>query len=535
MHTCTTLFMFLVVIAATSCHVFAQTFSVTIPQSSGNSHANTSVGYVTNAFKDGSISADSAAKLFPKMLRWPEGGTGNKIHFDKNNPGTFKVGIHNKNAWWRKYIGADTTNWTTSPQFNFDEFIALCKSINCQPVVILGIAALYDTSSVVTMSRQEVISAAKDFVTYANVTKKYNVKFWEIGNEDDLEGASAVVYANIFNELVPLLKSIDPTIQCGANSMTSSARWDTLIPLVQSNANFYITHCYGWFGKSNYADWYTHEAGWDWAPGAKNATASLDKFPSAAKSLFVTEISSYSPTLDVNDAMGNVTWKGLLNIQMQLETLARPYTRASLFWNTRWSDDRNQLQNLFGTDYKPNSAGWSVAAYSAFLYNNLGAKLASDTATFWVSHNDIKDKMSVFLMNRCQSPRTASVTISGYAGTWKNERWVYKGSSPTSTDATFFKTTSLNISANIFSVPLDPLSFTVINFSGDETGARRISNNTSRFTEAPPVQTLFTLQGKCVDRKQPSQPVFIKSAHLNLRSGIYLVKSPGTIERVMVK
>ncbi len=447
---------------------FAQSFNVTIPQTVRNRSANSAIGIVTNAFKDTNIEADSLKNLSPKILRWPEGSTANKIHFDKNNPATFKIGVHEKGSWWVNYMGANETNWTVSPGLDFDKFIALCQSVGAEPVVIIGIEAAYTTVGENNMTRQEVIEAAKDFVYYANSVQKYNVKYWEIGNEDDLVGASISEYADIFNELVPQLKTVDPTIKCGANFMSGLTKWKQLIPLVKKNADFYITHSYSWLNYNQYDGWYKNEDGWNWASSVADATDAIKANPDAAQELFVTELSSYCPGADeASDVISNVTWKGLLNIQMHLETLSRPYTKSSLFWNTRWNDNENFSYNAFTPDYRMTPLGLSMAALGNHLYNNLGPKKASSPgyATIWVSHNDTKDKMAVFLLNRGTTAMKVNVTINGYTGNFVNEKWVYKGSSSNSTDVTLTKEESENISKSTFPVQLPGLSLTIIDFN----------------------------------------------------------------------
>ena len=449
----------------------AQTISVTIPQANRNITANTASGIATNAFKDANINADSIRALSPKYLRWPEGASGDLIHFNKKNPSIFKLGI-NETSWWLDYMKADKVNLTVAPEFDFDSFIALCKEVGAEPIVIIGIWSAYTDSNEKTMTKEEVFEAAKDFITYANVTNKYNVKYWEIGNENDLQGADVSTYASIFNELVPQLKSIDPFIKCGANYMSGLTGWKQLIPLVKLNADFYVTHSYAWLDYNKYNEWYTHENGWSWAFTAADATKALAANPDASQALFLTELSSYAPggTDEASGSISNVTWKCLMNIQMHLEALSLPYTKASIFWNTRWNDQSRICYNAFSPDYHITPIGLSLAAFTNHLYNNLGSKNASSTGyvTLWISHNDAKDKMSVFLLNRGSSESKISLTINGYAGNYHHEKWVYKGSSANSIDVTLSKEASENISNKSFNLTLPPLSFTVLDFNNPD-------------------------------------------------------------------
>ncbi len=486
-HSIATLFVCLFAFSG-SMQIHAQSVSVTLPQSIRNKNADLAPGIVTNASRDANIVADSVARLAPKFMRWPEGLTGNVMHFDKNDPSTFKIGINNHEIWWLDYMGANKTDLTVTPQFGFDQYISLCKEVGAEPIVIIGISGIYDKTEG-NMTREQIFQAAKDFVEYANITNSYHVKYWEIGNEDDLNGASIAEYCSIFNELVPQLKKIDPSIQCGANYMSGLSGWKTQIPLVQANADFYITHSYSWLNYKQYADWYKNEAGWNWASTVADATTALAAFPSASQKLFVTEISSYSPQIDEEaGAISNVLWKGLLNIQMNLEVLGRPYTNAAIFWNTRWNDEANLSYNAFSPDYTLTPNGLSIAAYSNFLYNNLGGKIASTSgySTLWVSHNDDLSKMSVFLMNRAETATKISVTINGYKGNFKHEKWVYSGDSPSATEVSLSKKETENISGKTFSITLPPLSLTILNFNDSETATGALDFGNNQLTQIYP-------------------------------------------------
>ena len=454
-----------------------QSLTVTIPQIGGNSNADNAVGFSSNAWKDGAITQAVISDVGPKTMRWPEGMTGNKIHFNKNNPAIFDIGIHDPNAHFLNFVTRIPNTWTTQPEFDFDEFVAKTKAAGAEPVVIIGIQAIYAKNGTDNMTRAQVIQAAVDFVRYANITKGYGVKYWEIGNEDDLEMRNTGIlqsqfydlYAGIFNEIAPLLKAVDPTIKLGANAMSfmDANCWNKLIPLVKNNAGFLVAHNYSFFKNTQYNEWHPNEAGWDWVAEVTKATAGINNNPGSPLSLFVTELSSYNVD-EWGASNTNSTWKGLHNIQMNLEALRQPYTKAVMGWTSRWDDDASKAYNLFSPSYGLTSMGWSFPAISKHLYNNLGPKVAASSApvTMWVSHNDTKNKMSVFLLNRGQSSANdIAITINAYTGSYANEKWVYAGSTPLSTDATLTKVASQSVTGNTFNVNLPPLSVTVIDFN----------------------------------------------------------------------
>lgn len=453
--------------------------TVAIPQSGGNTNAGNAVGFSTSAWKDGAITAAAVSAIGPKSMRWPEGMTGNKIHFNKNNPAKFDIGIHDPNADFLKFnfVARIPNTWTTQPEFNFDDFIAKAKAAGAEPVVVIGIQAIYAKTGTDNMTRAQVVQAAVDFVRYANVIKGYGVKYWEIGNEDDLEMQRAGInpsqwyqlYADILNEIAPLLKAVDPSLKIGANAMSymDANCWNKLIPQIKNNAGFLVAHSYSGFKNTQYHQWYANETGRDWVSEVTKASAGIRNNPGSPLALFVTEISSYHVE-EWGEANTNTTWKGLHNIQMNLDALAQPYTKAVMAWTSRWDDDASKAYNLFSPSYGITSMGWSLPVLSQHLYSKLGPKIVATSVpvTMWVSHNDANNKMSVFLLNRGSSAvENLAVTINGYAGSYANEKWVYSGSTPLSTDATFTKLVSQNVQGNTFKVNLPPLSVTVINFN----------------------------------------------------------------------
>ena len=128
------------------------------------------------------------------MLRYPGGSYGDIYHWQTNT----------------------ATGGFVAPGTNFDSFMGTVKTIGAQPIII----ANYGTGT-----PQE----AAAWVQYANVTKGYGAKFWEIGNEnygngfyganweaDNHASKSPTTYANNVLQYASAMKAVDPTIKIGA-------------------------------------------------------------------------------------------------------------------------------------------------------------------------------------------------------------------------------------------------------------------------------------------------------------------------------
>ncbi|GAA2006073.1 cellulose binding domain-containing protein [Catenulispora subtropica] len=169
------------------------------------------------------------------MLRYPGGSYGDIYHWQTNTaPGGY-----------------------VAPGTDFDSFMGTVKTIGAQPILI----ANYGTGT-----PQE----AADWVQYANVTKGYGAKYWEIGNEnygngyygadweaDNHAGKSPTTYAQNVVQYSTAMKAVDPTIKVGAVltlpgnwpdgvlAAGDAADWNrTVLSIAGSAVDFVIVHWY---------------------------------------------------------------------------------------------------------------------------------------------------------------------------------------------------------------------------------------------------------------------------------------------------
>jgi hypothetical protein len=137
-----------------------------------------------------------------RMLRYPGGSYGDMYNWQTNTvPGGY-----------------------VAPGTDFDSFMGTVQKIGAQPILI----ANYGSGT-----PQE----AADWVQYANITKGYGVKYWEIGNElygngyygvdwetDDHASKSPATYAQNVLQYASAMKAVDPTIKIGA-VLTLPGNW----------------------------------------------------------------------------------------------------------------------------------------------------------------------------------------------------------------------------------------------------------------------------------------------------------------------
>ena len=399
-------------------------------------HGSNLIGVSTSSFSDANLGISSFQNFKPHFMRYYFGGT---IVFDAATPpkgiASVKTSAYNRNGELTNQMAANMSGWNYTPALDFDQFIALCKFNGAEPVVLLPVYAAYSSTPGPKMTRDELYAAHKAFVIYANITKGYGVKYWEIGNEDDLDpdNTSAATYAEVFNELVPILKSIDPTIECGANTFWDTSRWKSLLPKIKQNMGFAVIHQYS--PMQSYSDFLNKDM-LNWNSGNE---IMIENFLTALKNLndqsipskvIVTEISSlctYAPANPKN----NCIWKGLHNIQLLLQYGSYANVIGTMNWVTWYQGGLENTFNVFsGADETTLSpVGLTLQVLNDHLYPLVDkkSKVNSNEVEITISHSLDFSRMSVFILNKSKSMQTVSLSIPDFTGNpANNTKWVYQ-------------------------------------------------------------------------------------------------------------
>jgi hypothetical protein len=169
-----------------------------------------------------------------RVMRYPGGSIAENFHWQTN---TLDDGSN---------AGTDT----------FDKFMQAVQQVGATPI-----------SSVNYGSGTPEEAAA--WVKYANITRHYHIRYWEIGNEPygngtygaswetDKHALGPTSYADNYLQFIQAMKAVDPFIQTGLfltapgnwpdgqTSASSSQPWnDTVLPIACSSANFVSIHWY---------------------------------------------------------------------------------------------------------------------------------------------------------------------------------------------------------------------------------------------------------------------------------------------------
>lgn len=252
-----------VAIAATLTLAFAGATTATAPPAAASATVSVSVdaaqqlavipntGVGTNvAVYDGNMNASDTSGLLRTAgigaVRYPGGSFADIYH-------------------WQS--GAAEAGGYVAPNTGFDAFMGTVRAAGAQPII---------TANYGSGTPQE----AAAWVRYANVTKGYGVKYWEVGNEvygngeysngsgweyDTHSSHSATTYANNLVQYVSAMKAVDPSIKIGAVLTTpggwpdsivgpgDSMDWNhTVLSIAGSKIDFAIVHTYP--GSTSEAD-----------------------------------------------------------------------------------------------------------------------------------------------------------------------------------------------------------------------------------------------------------------------------------------
>ncbi len=441
-------------------------------------HESKFIGVSTSSFSDASLTTTSFQKIKPHFMRYYLGGS---IVFDAANPpkgiASVKTSTYQRNGELTTHMAANMNGWNYTPALDFDKFITICKAVGAEPVVLLPVYAAFTATPSPKMTRTELYNAHKAFVTYANVTKKYGVKYWEIGNEDDLDPdkTTAAVYAEVFNELVPQLKAIDPSIECGANTFWDGSRWEALLPLIKNNMGFAVIHQYS--AMQTYNDFLSKDMlNWN---GSNEIM--VQRFIDARNKLndtsipskvIVTEISSLCTYAPLNPK-NNCAWKGLHNMQLLLQYGSYANVIGTMNWVTWYMGGLENTYNVFSdrSESALSPVGISLQVLNDHLYPLVDKKTQqnNNTIEITVSHTANFALMSVFIINKSKSTQIVSLNIIGFTGNaTNNTKWVYQPETidEWSQSLTYLQSKNTDVtSVKGASVNVPPLSCTVYDFN----------------------------------------------------------------------
>jgi alpha-N-arabinofuranosidase len=428
--------------------------------------------------------ADALKQAGVRYLRYP-GGEKSDAYLWSVAPFTSSVptlarwaaGEYPQNQEWPSYdrnlVESDGRTFKSAP-LDFDEFMTVCRAIDCIPTIVVCYDSMYKAAQAVGVAptREQLLQTAREWVRYANITKNYGVKYWELGNESYLPhyngSATAADYARDLIEFSRVMKAVDPTILIGANG-ESTSWWQTILATAAAAVDFLAVHNYP-------------SSSWNAYGSYQNSTVNLMGTVQTAQQA----INTYAPAADrnrlviaateTNSAAWSGTWPHVNDLGHALVLfdifgahLSNPKVAFAQLWNTRWSgndtattpalwdalDKRNQLQ----------ATGRATAIWGQFLKEKLVSSSSTAKIRSYSTHSPSSGKLSVFLINKDTLAHSTSVTINGSGGDFTVDTWVFSGDGAEDLQPTWARHGEGSKAGNRIAITLAPVSITILDLT----------------------------------------------------------------------
>jgi len=418
------------------------------PDSLINDVSNHPVGINLNFFMDGGrfpapehTVTEALAKMGVRYLRYP-GGEKSDLYlfsvppYEESNPALAR------SAGLLDYPGVINENggFTFDP-LDFDEYMNICRSLNAEPVVTVAADNyLLDVAKGERVSsREELILHAAAWVRYANITKKYGIRYWMIGNEswnNNNKNSTVEIYAQDVIDFSRAMKAVDPSILIIPNGDS-----DEFFKTVITKAGNYIDRIcvsnYGVYDFINGYDTYrdsTKNLIWP----AMTAIGALQKYATAEQKgrlkVIVSEFGSidwagyWKGTNDIGHAIVTFDMAGQLLLQPQIE--------FSCFWNTRWIENESKPgtdHDALDKDGNINPTGQSLLIWNKFPGNQMIKAEGTGGVIAYSGFSPDEGRLFVYLINKTEKPETVRIDIENSGSVSVIEAWEYFGLTPDDT------------------------------------------------------------------------------------------------------
>jgi len=397
-----------------------------------------------NYLKPARRTADALKAMGVKYLRYPGGNKSDFYFFSKppyfkSEPTLARTGKDATGGRGRMLKNDKDFKYDV---LDFNEFIAMCREINAEPVVVVAADEyLVDYPAGNTFStKEQLLEHAAAWVRYSNIEKNYNVKYWMIGNEswhEENKNSTAELYALDVVDFSKAMKSIDPSIHIVPNG-NSDEFWKAVLKI---GAGHIDDICVSNYPVYNYhAGYITYRDSLpDLMEPVRRALRAVDKYasPSDRKKLKLI-VSEYGPfDWGYKWPLINNMGLNLANFEITGEQLLEPRIAFSCFWNTRWINNDSVNYSVFDAldkDGNFNANGYGMMIWGKFL----GEKMVKTTSDMHIrtfaSTVPSNNRLSLFILNKSDQPVRIKPEIAGYPSGRIIQAWELTGAGPEDTN-----------------------------------------------------------------------------------------------------
>ena len=382
-------------------------------------------------------------------------------------------------------------NFRVKPM-DFDEFIALCRELDAEPVICVGLGSAYVKNRPGRLrgsTRAQVLENAIEWVRYANLRQGYGVKYWEIGNESYWRGSiaalSAADYTRDLIELAHAMKAIDPTILIGANGhvdkyyiSTADADegpvwWEYLLKHAVAEIDFLVVHPYPCFEWGSYRYYPKHKP--VFTEAVDQAVDALQSWTSPADTerirILITETNAFDWAASEWYRGNHAGWKwgndlghALVMFDILGQYLLHPRVDAVHVWNTRWFNSPSKLEDVLDDQNGLLATGKAIGLWGQYLQTYLLAIPGQKSGPVYASYDPEAMALTVFLVNKQTNPQSIALELLNYSPLWRARSMVFTGQGPEDEHPRLLPGSVWEAPTSDLRLALPPVSISVITF-----------------------------------------------------------------------
>jgi hypothetical protein len=359
---------------------------------------------------------------------------------------------------------------TLRDTLDFDEFIAIAKQVDAEPVVVVCYDSMYKKASEggSAPDRRQLLDTAVQWVRYANIIKGYGVKYWEIGNESYMESnngaATPEQYAADLKEFSAAMKAVDPSIQIGANGL-GLEWWSIVLSTASSSIDFLSVHVYPVWAWESF-DYYRRNKVNFMEPIIETIEAIHAYAPAADRTrlrIAVTEtnVGDWSPIFAWSN--DNDLGHALVAFDLFGQLLSIPEIDMVHLWTTRWITQRSppDVYDALSPDNDLHPVGRALAIWGQHSHGRLVSTAANEPIRVYASYDPERPCLTILILNKAATVQPVSISTARPVTLKPLEQWVFRGTGPTDSHPIWERLQDLEWKDSL-AFDLGPYSITVL-------------------------------------------------------------------------
>ena len=296
---------------------------------------------------------------------------------------------------------------------DFDTYMEYVKQGDGVPYVVVP----FEPESRSGVSAETYVRHAAAWVQYANVTRGYDVEYWEIGNENWNSGADTSDYAARGLEIAKAMKEVDPDIKIGMSG-NYHEQFRTILDIAGEYLDFLTLSNYrgdGWGAN-----------GFDHYRALPNGTLSKadDAVRAIAASDYAGSIEVIITEFNAVDFQERWPWRNDLGhaivvFDMLGEFLYDPHITSAMLWTTRWmnADDPYQMWYALNNENRPTAVGRALSIWGRFFKPNMvEVTVPISGMNAYAAFDPDRETLTLFVINKSTADRTMPVRVECGAG-----------------------------------------------------------------------------------------------------------------------